>query len=117
RLRSKRLCQPANRLELVSRVLKCHYDCCGYLRRNSTGFSRTERMSVAMNKLGNPVLSSCRPSPCEKVLFVSVRAYTPPFNTTARWCCIDLLNAPDLPDGMRRPVSSGMRYAPNDRRA
>ena len=23
----------------------------------------------------------------------------------------------DLPDGMRRPVSSGMRYAPDDRRA
>src|SRR5580700_9411058 len=24
---------------------------------------------------------------------------------------------PDFTDGMRRPVSSGMRYAPNDRRA
>src|SRR6267154_2882799 len=37
-----------------------------------------------------------RSSPWEKVSFVSVRSYTPPFNTTARWCCIDLLNAPDL---------------------
>src|SRR5882724_12351869 len=28
-----------------------------------------------------------------------------------------LLRLPRLPDGMRRPVSSGMRYAPNVRRA
>src|SRR5271170_465283 len=34
-----------------------------------------------------------------------------------RWCCIDPLRPPRLSDGMRRPVSSGMRYAPNERRA
>jgi hypothetical protein len=38
-----------------------------------------------------------RSSPWEKVSFVSVRSYTPPFNTSVRWCCIDLLNAPRLP--------------------
>ena len=40
----------------------------------------------------------CRSPLWEKVSFVSVRPYTPPFNTTVRWCCIDLLNAPRLPD-------------------
>ena len=29
-------------------------------------------------------------------------------------CCIDLLSSPRLSEGMRRPVSSGMRYAPID---
>src|SRR5207249_11329988 len=38
-----------------------------------------------------------RSSPWQKVSFVSVRSYTPPFNTSVRWCCIDRLNAPDLP--------------------
>ena len=31
-----------------------------------------------------------------------------------RWCCVDRLNSHRLSDGMRRPVSDGMRYAPND---
>src|ERR1700681_2279006 len=35
----------------------------------------------------------------------------------SRWCCIDRLSWQDFTDGMRRPVSSGMRYAPNVRRA
>src|SRR6202162_858529 len=34
-----------------------------------------------------------------------------------RWCCIDPLSWHCFSDGMRRPVSSGMRYAPNGRRA
>ena len=38
----------------------------------------------------------CRPSLWEKVSFFSVRPYTPPFNTTVRWCCIDPLNPPRL---------------------
>src|ERR1700723_1085854 len=38
-------------------------------------------------------------------------------NFHIRWCCVDPLRSPRLPDGMRRPVSSGMRYAPNERGA
>ena len=45
-------------------------------------------------KLIESSASKSRSSPWEKVSFVSVRSYTPPFNTTVRWCCIDLLNAP-----------------------
>src|ERR1700735_3528667 len=37
-------------------------------------------------------------------------------NFHIRWCCVDPLRSPRLPDGMRRPVSSGMRYAPDERR-
>jgi hypothetical protein len=32
-------------------------------------------------------------------------------------CCIDRLSSHRFSDGMRRPVSGGMRYAPNGRRA
>ena len=32
-------------------------------------------------------------------------------------CCIDRLSRSDLSDGMRRPVSGEMRYAPKGRRA
>src|SRR5580700_9807934 len=34
-----------------------------------------------------------------------------------RGCCIDRLSSHCFSDGMRRPVSGGMRYAPNGRRA
>src|SRR6202521_359939 len=33
------------------------------------------------------------------------------------WCCIDRLSWHRLSDGMRSPVSGGLRYAPNGRRA
>ena len=39
------------------------------------------------------------------------------YKKTLSKCCNDPLRPPRLSDGMRRPVSSGMRYAPNGRRA
>src|SRR5260370_23901180 len=70
---------------------------------------------------------SCNDCPAFQRLHMLVRCITDSLtrlncviNTTfrekiySRWCCIDRLSWHRLSDGMRRPVSSGMRYAPNE---
>src|SRR5258708_13565578 len=137
---------PRNAYVLASRTLFRIIGKCDAARKWKTAAAPrnkpptvSDRAAVESRWSGVPICASCvtlgfdgtvRPasSPPNHTAFRRFRYSTPcghgqkpntrssrPYRKSGYW--IEDVRLPDLPDGMRRPVSIGMRYAPNNRRA